>query len=260
MIKITLITCTYNAEKYIERTAESILNQQYRAIEHIIIDGASHDNTVEMAQNYRSKSDASNGGHEVIIISERDNGLYDAMNKGINMATGDYLCFINAGDKLHDEHTIADIVNCIKDNGDKKDLPAVLYGDTDVVGENGQFLFRRRLTPPEHLTWKSFRQGMRVCHQAFYARTDIARQTPYNLEYKYSADIDWCIRVMKKADEKHLTLLNTHITVADHLQEGMSTINHKASLKERFRIMQKNYGLITTLIVHIWFAIRLIIK
>ena len=78
-------------------------------------------------------------------------------------------------------------------------LPAVLYGDTNIVDSDGNFLHPRRLSPPEDLTWKSFRQGMLVCHQAFYARIDFAIATPYDQQYRYSADVDWCIRVMKAA-------------------------------------------------------------
>ena len=91
----------------------------------------------------------------------------------------------------------------------------------------------RRLSAPEKLDWKSFKQGMLVCHQAFFARHTLVE--PYDLSYRYSADFDWCIRIMKKA----YTLHNTHLTIIDYLDEGMTTQNRKASLKERFRIMAK---------------------
>ena len=77
---------------------------------------------------------------------------------------------------------------------------------------------------------------MLVCHQAFFARRDLVE--PYDLRYRFSADFDWCIRIMKKADVLH----NTHLTLIDYLNEGMTTRNHKASLKERFRIMSRHYG------------------
>ena len=111
-----------------------------------------------------------------------------------------------------------------------------------------------RLQTPEILTWKSFKQGMLVCHQAFFAKRTLAE--PFDLSYRFSADFDWCIRVMKKAS----TLHNTHITVIDYLDEGLTTQNHKASLKERFRIMAKHYGWVSTVAHHIWFVIRLIVK
>ena len=108
----------------------------------------------------------------------------------------------------------------------------------------------RRLSAPETLTWKSFKQGMLVCHQAFFPRHTLVG--PYNLQYRFSADFDWCIRIMKKAR----TLHNTHLTIIDYLEEGMTTRNQKASLKERFRIMAKHYGLIGTVAHHAWFVIR----
>ena len=112
----------------------------------------------------------------------------------------------------------------------------------------------RRLSAPEVLSWKSFKQGMLVCHQAFFAKRDLVE--PYDLNYRFSSDFDWCIRVMKKAH----TLHNTHLTIIDYLEEGLTTQNHKASLRERFRIMTKHYGLVSTIIHHAWFVMRAVLK
>ena len=95
---------------------------------------------------------------------------------------------------------------------------------------------------------------MLVCHQAFFARRDLAE--PYNLDYRFSADFDWCIRVMKKAH----TLHNAHLVVIDYLDEGLTTANRRASLLERFRIMAKHYGLLSTVAHHAWFVLRLALK
>ena len=108
--------------------------------------------------------------------------------------TGDYLVFLNAGDVFPSPDTLEHIAGCV---GEGETLPGVLYGDTDIVDNNGHFLRHRRLSAPKKLTWRSFRSGMLVCHQAFYARTDIAKQNLYDLHFKLSADVDWCIRVMK---------------------------------------------------------------
>lgn len=116
------------------------------------------------------------------------------------------------------------------------ELPDVLYGETAIVDEKRHFQRMRRLSAPEVLTWKSFKQGMLVCHQAFFARHTLVE--PYDLKFRYSADFDWCVRIMKKAR----TLHNTHLTIIDYLDEGMTTQNRKASLKERFRIMAKHYA------------------
>ena len=172
------------------------------------------------------------------------------MNKAISLASGDYLCFLNAGDCFHEDDTLQQIVHSINGNA----LPDVIYGETAIVDKEGHFLHMRRLSTPEKLNWKSFKQGMLVCHQAFFPRHTLVE--PYDLNYRYSADFDWCIRIMKKAR----TLHNTHLTIIDYLDEGMTTQNRKASLKERFRIMAKHYGWISTAAHHAWFVLRLITK
>ena len=242
--KFSVITVTYNAGKVLEDTIQSVAFQTYRNVEYIIVDGNSKDNTLEIVDKYRDRISQ--------VISEPDKGLYDAMNKGIRLATGDYLCFLNAGDEFHDNETLQKIVHTLKG----KELPDVIYGETAIVDEEGHFLHMRRLSAPQTLTWKSFKQGMLVCHQAFFARRELAVQHPYDLKYRFSADFDWCIRIMKKAKCLH----NTRLTLIDYLNEGMTTKNHKASLKERFCIMAKHYGLISTILHHGWFVIRLFYK
>lgn len=240
--RFSIITVTYNAEKVLEDTIQSVVTQTYKNIEYIIVDGASTDGTMEIVERYKSRI--------AKVVSEPDKGLYDAMNKGIGMATGDYLCFLNAGDSFHEDDTLQLMVHSITGN----ELPDILYGETAIVDAAGHFLHMRRLQAPEHLNWKSFKQGMLVCHQAFFARHTLME--PYDLKYRFSADFDWSIRLMKKAHTFH----NTHVTVVDYLEEGMTTRNHKASLKERFRIMAKHYGWVSTMLYHAWFAIRLVTK
>lgn len=242
--KFSIITVTYNAGKVLEDTIQSVVFQTYRNVEYIIVDGGSTDNTLDVAHKYQERISK--------VISEPDKGLYDAMNKGIRMATGDYLCFLNAGDELHENETLQKIVYTLKG----KELPDVIYGETAIVDEEGHFLHMRRLSTPEHLHWKSFKEGMLVCHQAFLTRRELALANPYDLRYRFSADFDWCIRIMKQSKNLH----NTHLTLIDYLNEGMTTQNHKASLKERFRIMTKHYGWISTILHHGWFVIRLFYK
>lgn len=257
MIKFTIITCTYNAEKVLERTLESVKEQSYPHIEHLIIDGNSKDGTMAMVNDYIAECKESQSQHIVKAISERDNGLYDAMNKGIKMATGDYLIFLNAGDKLHESGTLEAVVASLDE---PKEAVGVIYGNTDIVDDDGNFLHKRRLSPPEKLTWKSFKEGMLVCHQSFYARADIAKSNPYSMEYRISADVDWCIRIMKEATEKGLKLHNSHLVLTSYLDGGMSIKNHRASLLERFRIMAHHYGWFTTVGMHLWFVLRALKK
>lgn len=237
-MKISIITVTYCAEATLERTLQSVAEQTYTDIEHLVIDGASKDGTLAIARRFP----------HVKVVSEPDRGLYDAMNKGIGLATGEFLCFLNAGDRLHSADTIARVAAAAESS------TAVVYGDTAIVDGNGQFLYRRRLAPPERLTWRSFRQGMLVCHQAFYVNRAVVQ--PYDLHYRFSADFDWCIRCMKEGERRGMRNVEVKEYVADYLNEGMTTANHKASLLERFGIMVRHYGWVSTIAQHIWFVAR----
>ena len=241
-MKISIITVTYNCAKTVGNTIESVLSQDYPDIEYVVIDGGSTDGTLDVLNHYKDRIG--------IMVSEPDEGIYDAMNKGIRLATGDYLCFLNAGDSFHEDDTLQQMVHTLPGS----ELPDVMYGETALVNKEGHFVRMRRLSAPETLTWKSFRQGMLVCHQAFFAKRTLVE--PYNLKYRFSADFDWCIRIMKKAH----TLHNTRLTIIDYLDEGMTTQNRKASLKERFRIMAQYYGLISTAAYHVWFVLRAVLK
>lgn len=248
---ITYVTVTYNAANVLQRTLDSVLAQDYPDIVHLIIDGDSKDGTQEMVNDYIECSNDSGNGHRIQLMSEPDKGIYDAMNKGLRSLDGDYVCFLNAGDFLPASDTVSRIAAAVAESA-----PAVLYGDTDIVDAEGRFLHHRRLAPPENLTWKSFRHGMLVCHQAFYARTDFAIATPYDQQYRYSADVDWCIRIMKAADKESVPLQNLHMVVANYTEEGQTTLHHRESLWERFHIMTRHYGWLSTIAMHLWFIVR----
>ena len=257
MVVFSIITCTYNAESVLQRTLDSVLEQTYSHVEHIIVDGASTDATLDRVEAYKQKSDAEDWCHEVRVKSEPDRGLYDAMNKGIQRATGQYVLFLNAGDTFPSADTLELVAESV---GEGEEPPAVLYGDTDVVDDEGRFLRHRRLSPPRRLTWRSFMKGMLVCHQAFYARTDLAKATPYDLHYRLSADVDWCIRIMRLARRRRLPMRNVGAVVVNFLDGGMTTTNHRASLKERFHVMAHHYGFVPTVIMHAWFVVRSLFK
>lgn len=259
MIKFSIITCTYNAGSVLQRTLDCVLNQSWGQIEHIIVDGASNDKTLALVDAYRQRSSEEETGHGIVVRSEPDGGLYDAMNKGLEMATGDYVVFLNAGDVFPSDETLENISNDVNERSDGL-LPAVLYGDTNIVGDDGKLLRPRRLAPPDNLTWRSFRYGMLVCHQAFYVRTDIAKEERYDLRYRFSADVDWCIRVMKNAERRGLPLLRLPEVVVNYLDGGMTNKNHRASLMERFSVMRRHYGLPATVLMHAWFVVRALFK
>ena len=255
-MKVSIVTITFNAARTLQRTLDSVACQTYADIEHLIIDGASKDDTLAIALQYQEQS-----RHQVVIQSEPDHGLYDAMNKGLQKATGDYLVFLNAGDTLYAPDTIETVARCAQRpplllERAGGEAPAVIYGDTAITDSEGNFLHLRTHRPPERLSWKSFKQGMLVCHQAFYVRTEIARECPYDLQYRHSADVDWCIRIMKEAEKRQMPLVNTHAILANFEEGGDTTQHHRDSLKERFRVMAHHYGLLQTIILHGWFVIR----
>ncbi len=234
--KLSVITIVYNNVKDIERTMLSILNQTYSNIEYIVIDGASNDGTLEIIKQYE---------HRIAkLISEKDKGIYDAMNKGLALATGDYVLFMNSGDEIYELKTVEKVF-ATAPNAD------IYYGETEMYDENWNSLGRRRHQAPEHFTWESFKYGMSISHQAIYIKRSLTE--PYNLQYKYSADIDWIIKIAKKAS----SIVNTHLYVAKYLVGGMSKKKHRESLKERFQIFNHYYGLVSNIINHIVIAFNL---
>jgi len=262
MIRFTVVTITYNAETVLPRTLQSVLEQTYEDVEHLIIDGSSKDATLSLSQQYKERSDEAGKGHKVIITSEPDEGIYDAMNKGLTQAAGDYIIYMNAGDSFPQDDTLEQTARrCHLNELPSDSLPAVLYGLTDIIDGDGRFLRHRRLQPPATgLSWRSFREGMLVCHQAFYARTDIAKNLQYDTRFRYSADVDWCIRVMREAERMNLPIVPIGIVTAHYLEEGQTTKNHEASLRERYLVMQRHYGVIRTFLQHCWFVVRAIVR
>lgn len=238
----TVVTVTYNAQHTLKRTIKSVQEQTYPHIEQIIVDGNSSDGTVELIKESETK--------QTKWVSEKDSGIYDAMNKATAMATGNYICYLNAGDAFYDKNTVEKIISIAQ----QYHLPDILYGETVIVNNEGEFLHNRRLKTPERLHWKSFKQGMLVCHQAFIVKRSIFE--PYDLTYRFSADVDWCIRLMKKSK----SIVNSQLIMIKYLNEGVTTANRKASLKERYQIMTKHYGSISTLLHHAWFVVRAVVK
>lgn len=234
----SIITVCYNADATIGRTMESVAAQGFDDYEHIIVDGASKDGTldkVRMLSTSRTR-----------VISEPDSGIYDAMNKGLDRAGGKYLIFLNAGDRFHS----SDSLQHIADGAVNNNFPGIIYGQTDLVDNDGRRIGPRHLTAPPQLTYKSFAQGMMVCHQAFVVLARIAM--PYNTRYRYSADYEWCIRCLQHSRSNHYL----PEVLVDYLSEGVTTVHRRRSLMERFNIMCRYYGTISTILRHIKFLPR----
>lgn len=234
----SIITVTFNAESTIVPTIESVACQKSDLFEWIVIDGASSDSTVDLVRRA--------GIPRTLIVSEPDRGLYDAMNKGLNRARGEYVIFLNAGDRFHSSDVIERLTREALDN----DFPGIIYGQTDIVDAEGHKLAGRHLEAPAVLTFDSFRNGMVVCHQAFVALRKITGD--FNLRYRFSADYEWCLRVLKRSRRN----LYIDDVLIDYLAEGQTTANRRASLRERFSIMCDYFGTWDTIKRHLSFIPR----
>lgn len=235
----SIITVTYNAAGTVERTLRSVASQTCTLYEHIIVDGASRDDTLAIAA-------AAPASERRRVISEPDRGLYDAMNKGLGMARGDYLIFLNAGDKFHSPDTLQLIADRIM----AADYPGIVYGQTNLVDDRGDYVGPRHLTAPESLTYRDFARGMLVCHQAFVVLRRIAPY--YDLSYRFSADYDWCVQCLQHSRRN----VYAGDVLIDYLSEGLTTANRRASLLERYRIMCRYYGTVSTTLRHVGFLLR----
>lgn len=220
--KFTIITVCYNAECHIEETIKSVLSQSYREFEYIIKDGQSADRTMELA---RSLTDKDN---RVIIIQGKDKGIYDAMNIAVSQAVGEYILFLNAGDKFVDEHVLQKVFDYIL----KEDVD-ILYGDVIEAGQERSHL--RTYTEKNCKMWY-YSLGACLCHQAMFCKRKLFREKLFDLQYKVCADREWQMYHLKKgAKAKPLKA-----AVAEVLVEGFSTA-HVTDLEEETCRCVKNY-------------------
>ncbi|MBO7276882.1 MAG: glycosyltransferase [Bacteroidales bacterium] len=235
---VSVITVCYNSAEMLKRTIKSLRLQTYSEIEYIIIDGASKDNTTQII---KENQDIIN-----LWISEPDNGLYYAMNKGLDIASGDYLIYINAGDMFYSPDTLEKVFANHQDDVD------IYYGDTMILAENQKEIGSRRLRPPKQLTKNSFRWGMTVCHQSILIKRTIAPK--YNTNYRITADYDWVLTSIENAKK----IVNTKLYISKFLSGGLSSKHIMKANKERFRIMCNHYGLITSLCYNFLMIFRLV--
>lgn len=248
--KVSVITITYNAERFLKNTIESVVNQTNNDFEYLIVDGHSSDGTTAIIQQYynygyESYEAALNRGDEsygkIIWISEPDKGLYDAMNKGLHLAKGDFVWFINAGDKIYDQNTMQTVVETIVSNPNCD----VIYGQSIIIDEEDKLFGERHKIAPRNLTRKSLLNGLVVCHQSILVRKAIAPD--YDLQYRIAADYDWVCEIVSVSRQ------NCYIDdyISRFMVAGISTQQYKKSWQERFFIMKKHFGLLPTLWAHL---------
>jgi glycosyltransferase involved in cell wall biosynthesis len=245
---VTIITITYNAERYLERTFQSVATASRllpgvaEHIEYILVDGASKDGTLQIAERYSTILSR--------IMSEPDHGLYDAMNKGLSLATGEYVWFLNAGDEIHDGQVLSRLLHAFESRAD------IYYSDALFVRENGESVgLRSEVTPhtlPKKIHWQDFALGMKISHQAFIVRKALA---PLFETGNLSADIDWEIECLKRSHKAEYL----PFVLCRYLVGGLSTQQRRRSLIDRFKVLQKHFGVLPTAKNHVrigWRGVR----
>lgn len=229
-MKISLITVTYNSGKTLADTIQSVLSQSYTNIEYIIIDGLSQDNTIDVIKKYELDFEG-----RMMWISEKDRGLYDAMNKGIKMATGDVVGILNSDDF----YTSDDVLERVASELQNPDIDAV-YGDVHFVKDSdlhkcvryySSKIFQRSL----------MRLGFMPAHPSFYLRREYFEELGlYQTDYKIAADFEFLLRVIYKAKirMKYLPVDMVTMRVGGASTSGFES--HKRIMKEHLRAFREN--------------------
>jgi glycosyltransferase len=185
-MKVSIITATFNSDQNIQRTIDSVAGQDYPDIEHIIIDGGSTDNTLQKIESNKHKVS--------IYISEKDKGIYDALNKGIKMATGDVIGFLNSDDVFTNKHVISRVVNCMKIKKSDVVYGNLVYQSKDEENKKTIRYWRSNVYSPGCLKW-----GWMPPHPTVYCKREIYDTWGfYDDNLKISADYDFILRVFKQ--------------------------------------------------------------
>lgn len=217
-VKISIITVVFNSIDKIEATILSVINQTYSNIEYIIIDGGSTDGTIEIIKKYSNKIS--------FWISKPDKGVYDAMNKGIDTATGEWINFMNAGDSFYNNNVIHDIFHSGMDKS-----TTVIYGDTLNIFSFGNFLFKAKLL-------SEIERGMPFCHQSTFVKREVLANYHFDRSFKISADYNLFYNLYKK--EYTFSYFPICISNYEVAEEGIS--NSSKLIKEEF-LINKNQKL-----------------
>lgn len=239
-MRLSIVSINYNNLRGLKATAESVWAQTAQTeFEWILVDGGSSDGAAEWMSEHSDRIDAA--------ISEPDKGLYDAMNKGLAMARGEYVWFLNSGDRIHDSRVVERLMPLLGESD-------VVYGDTCFVEPDGRELgLISQLKPqplPAALGPGSFRFGMCLCHQSFLVKRSLAPQ--YNLQYRLAADIDWIIRILKQSPSN----AKTNFVISDFEVGGSSYQHTKKAWRERYAVLNKHYGVLSNFFAHLWIFLR----
>jgi glycosyltransferase involved in cell wall biosynthesis len=225
--KVSIVTITYNAEKHIEKTIKSVLEQNYSNIEYIIIDGNSTDSTLEIINKYKKNID--------IVISEPDNGIYDAMNKGLSNMTGSWVNFLNAGDTFYDSMTLNNIFKKLS-----KDIK-LIYGDWISINDKDLNLYMHA-NPVMNL--KELSSKFLVNHQSLFVQSE--NLPKYDTNYRIKGDYQWVIDIVKRLNYNNIQYINKPLVFYDI--EGLSANDLLANVREYIYLTYRNFGNMQVLI------------
>jgi glycosyltransferase involved in cell wall biosynthesis len=238
---VSVITVCFNDAENLQATIASVIGQSHRNIEFIVVDGGSSDSTLDLIRLHESRISK--------WVSEKDAGIYDAMNKGIRLATGDYLIFMNAGDAFHSDDTVESAMDRVTSEREK---PLLAYGRAAIFGEDGTFL--KELGPLRFAKRNLNMFGTRtVCHQSIFVARTAAPE--YDTGFRFKAELDWYYRLLGKTrDDQRLEL---DLTVADYRLGGKGEQGWNANMLERIRVTRKRNRGLTFLALLPFFAIPL---
>lgn len=227
-MKFTVVTITYNEEKNIEKTMQSVLGQDYKDVEYLILDGGSSDGTVKIAEKLAEESE-----RDVRIYSETDFGIYNAMNRGITRASGDYVIFMNAGDSFCNHTVLSDMAEKIRKNG-----KAIYYGKAYLTS-NGRGREIRDLSKMGNSMYEVLIKGWMPVHQSIAAPTSVLREQYFNEKFKIRADYDWILRCYRAG----IKFINLDFAVCRYDCDGFSstTVKDNSFQNETSRIRKKNF-------------------
>jgi glycosyltransferase involved in cell wall biosynthesis len=229
MYKFSIITVVYNAKVELQKTVNSIQNQIYNNFEHVIIDGGSEDGTLEYIKSLSFDN--------LNYISKKDNGIYDAMNKGIKLSNGEYLLFLNAGDNFASNAILKNIVLKIKDLERK---PKIIYGGANVYTDDGKFL--TELNPLELNKNNLNRYATRtVCHQSIFVHSKSVKN--YSDKYRLKGELNWYYDLINEISQNEI--LKIEEAICDYYLGGTGDENFIENYFERINVVKDHNTLMT---------------
>ena len=224
MLKFSIVTVCFNEVETIERTIQSVLAQDYQDVEYLVIDGGSNDGTVELAEKYT--------GDGITLISEKDNGIYDAMNKALNLASGDILYFLNADDYFYDNNVLSFAAECFEHDQTVEILSGkIMFFNTPII--NGKHYHRDNFLFKHKLELYKNPNGQQCIFSRKFIFDKIGN---FNLAYPLCADYEWLIRAINNNTNIHF--VDRYFSNVDY--QGVSYTRNSQRLKEKRKIILLN--------------------